>query len=169
MLDHLLSRGYDYRLYPTQWISGDQLTVPLFDLSNKLKGMQTYTRDAPKKTKNPADARYFTRSFGGQPLWGREVVFPSNIVVLTESVFKSASLHILGINSWTTLNATISKDTKKQLEALPYTFICWGDDDPAGVKFSKRMGLGLVSKDIDELPVDEILNRLNEVLNGNSV
>lgn len=72
---HLAARGYDLARYPTSWVTDTQLTVPLFDFDGKLKGYQTYTPDAPKKpaTKNPKDAKYFTRMMGhGQLVWGLE-------------------------------------------------------------------------------------------------
>lgn len=76
METHLAERGYDLSRYPTSWVTDTQLTVPLFDFAGKLKGYQTYTPDAPKKpvTKNPKDAKYFTRMMGhGQLCWGLEL------------------------------------------------------------------------------------------------
>lgn len=74
MASHLLERGYDLARYPTSWVTDTQLTVPLFDFDGKLKGYQTYTPGAPKKTKNPHDAKYFTRMMGhGQLVFGTEL------------------------------------------------------------------------------------------------
>lgn len=80
MASHLLERGYDLARYPTSWVTGTQLTVPLFDFDGKLKGYQTYTPGAPKKTKNPHDAKYFTRMMGhGQLVWGLECEITDSI------------------------------------------------------------------------------------------
>lgn len=74
MVAHLMTRGYDVTRYQTQWLTEDKLTVPLFDFDGKLKGYQTYTKDAPKKTKNPKESRYFTRMNGhGQLVWNLEL------------------------------------------------------------------------------------------------
>lgn len=74
MEQHLRERGYDVSRYQTQWLTDNQLTVPLFDFDGKLKGYQTYTKDAPKKTKNPKESRYFTRMNGNlQLVWGLEL------------------------------------------------------------------------------------------------
>lgn len=78
---HLAERGYDLSRYPTSWVTDTQLTVPLFDFAGKLKGYQTYTPAAPKKpaTKNPHDAKYFTRMMGhGQLVWGTELELEIN-------------------------------------------------------------------------------------------
>lgn len=79
MQHHLMTRGYDLSRYPTSWLSDTQLTVPLFDFDGKLKGYQTYTPDAPKKTTNPKEAKYFTRMMGhGQLVWGTELELEIN-------------------------------------------------------------------------------------------
>lgn len=79
MHEHLTSRGYDLARYPTSWLTDTQLTVPLFDFAGKLKGYQTYTPDASKKTKNPKEAKYFTRMMGhGQLVWGTELELEIN-------------------------------------------------------------------------------------------
>lgn len=80
METHLASRGYDLARYPTSWVTDTQLTVPLFDFAGRLKGYQTYTPDAPKKTKNPKEAKYFTRMMGsGQSaVWGTELELEIN-------------------------------------------------------------------------------------------
>lgn len=73
---HLAERGYDLSRYPTSWVTDTQLTVPLFDFDGKLKGYQTYTPGAPKKSKskNPKDAKYFTRMNGNKQLvWATEL------------------------------------------------------------------------------------------------
>lgn len=76
---HLASRGYDLARYPTSWVTDTQLTVPLFDFAGRLKGYQTYTPDAPKKTKNPKEAKYFTRMNGNSQLvWGNELELEIN-------------------------------------------------------------------------------------------
>lgn len=79
METHLAARGYDVSRYPTSWVTDTQLTVPLFDFDGKLKGYQTYTPAAPKKAKNPHDARYFTRMNGNKQLvFGTELELEIN-------------------------------------------------------------------------------------------
>lgn len=73
MKTHLLARHYDTARYPTQWMTETTLTVPLFDFAHRLKGYQTYTPGAPKTASNPKEARYFTRGFGTQHVWGLEL------------------------------------------------------------------------------------------------
>lgn len=76
-------------------------------------------------------------------------------VFLTESVFKSASLHALGLNSWAVLGSDVSDDLYHQLRLLPYDFVCLGDNDKAGEKFSRTFGYGTTSPDLDELSAKE--------------
>lgn len=74
MTEHLASRHYDLSRYATQWLTETELTVPLFDFGQKLKGYQVYTPSAPKQAKNPKEAKYFTRMYGNtQGVWGTEL------------------------------------------------------------------------------------------------
>lgn len=58
----------------------------------------------------------------------------------------------------------MSAPLRQQLRLLPYRFVFLGDDDKAGLAFSKTFGVGAVSRDLDELPqgeLKELLNRFN--------
>lgn len=162
MIEHLATRGYDVNRYQTQWVSDDRLVVPLFDFDGKLKGYQTYIKDAPKDHDNPLMMKYFTRMRGnGQLVWGTEVPLHHEpgkpiVVFITESVFKACALHKAGFNAWSILGSDISKSLRHQLLLMPYKFVCCGDDDKAGEKFSRTFKHGFTSKDLDELSLEEV-------------
>lgn len=78
------------------------------------------------------------------------------VVFLTESVFKACALHRLGFNAWSVLGSDISTQLKQQLLLLPYEFVCAGDDDKAGLKFSRNFKRGFTSHDLDELSSEEV-------------
>lgn len=156
MLEHLRSRHYDPDRYYTQWITDTTLTVPLFDFAGKLRGFQTYTPGAPKKGPEPSLLRYFTINFGPQCFWGTELPVRTGTVFLTESVFKSAALHELGLDSWSVNGSDIGSKLRHQLTLLPYRFVCIGDDDKAGRKFSRTFADGAVMDDLDERTPEEL-------------
>jgi len=158
MLEHLLSRHYDPARYPTQWITDNQLVVPLFDFIGRLRGCLTYTRDAPKEHENPRLKRYLPRAPAGyQPLWGTELPVKTGVVFLTETIFKSASLHARGYDSWAVCSSARSDPHYQQLMTLPYQFVCLGDDDKAGRELARSLKYGATSRDLDELTVPERL------------
>lgn len=155
---HLAGRRYDLWRYPTQWLAGAQLTVPLFDFGGRLTGYQVYSPLADKKADNPKAQRYFTRMSGNvQAVWGLELpVSVGSTVFLTESVFKSAAVHRAGFNSWSVLGSSVSPQLRQQLSLLPYLFVCLGDDDSAGLAFSKTFAAGAVSQDLDEMALPDL-------------
>ena len=161
MIEHLKSRWFDPGKYHC-WIS-ESLQVPLFGFNHSLQGVLTYTPSFPKKNKDPRLAKYFTRA-RGQPVWGLEVPVRGRLIFLTESIFKSASLHSLGLNSWSVLSSSISTLLYQQLILLPYQFVCLGDDDMAGEKFSRTFRYGKTSKDLDELSPGERIKVIDEFL-----
>lgn len=77
-------------------------------------------------------------------------------VFLTESVFKACALHNAGFNAWSVLGSDVSYNLLQQLLLLPYHFVCAGDDDAAGLKFSRTFRDGFVSRDLDELSTEEV-------------
>lgn len=80
MVEHLRSRNYETHRYPTTWLTDHSATFPLFDFSGKLKGYQLYNPEAPKKTDNPKEAKYFTRANGNNQLvWGLELEISRSI------------------------------------------------------------------------------------------
>lgn len=59
----------------------------------------------------------------------------------------------------------MSAPLRQQLLLLPYRFVFLGDDDKAGLAFSKTFGLGAVSGDLDELPENELMSLLKSFNN----
>lgn len=79
-------------------------------------------------------------------------------------MFKACALHNAGFNAWSVLGSDVSKQLKQQLLLLPYHFVCAGDDDAAGLKFSRTFRDGFVSHDLDELSVEEVRMLANQYL-----
>lgn len=88
----------------------------------------------------------------------RKLNLNGSTVFLTESVFKACALHRLGLNAWSVLGSDVSDHLYRQLRLLDLRFVCLGDNDPAGQKFSQTFGLGAVSRDLDELTDEELLD-----------
>lgn len=79
-------------------------------------------------------------------------------------MFKSATLHSLGLNSWSVLGSNVSKVLYQQLSLLPYRFVCLGDDDKAGEDFARTFSLGTTSKDLDELDRESLWTLVKQFL-----
>ncbi|EBY9527472.1 hypothetical protein D5P86_00640 [Salmonella enterica subsp. enterica serovar Infantis] len=88
----------------------------------------------------------------------RKLNLNGSTVFLTESVFKACALHRLGLNAWSVLGSDVSLHLYRQLRLLGLRFVCLGDNDQAGEKFSRTFGLGATSKDLDELTDEELLD-----------
>lgn len=162
MIEHLRSRHYDPERYYTQWVDEDCLTIPLFDFAGQLRGTQVYTPSFPKHDANPKLCRYFSRCYSKtQCLWGTELPVRTGTVFLTESVFKSAALHELGLDSWSVNGSNIQNLLMHQLTLLPWRFVCIGDDDKAGREFAETFRDGAVMDDLDERTPQE-LKRLTD-------
>ncbi|HCI4072937.1 TPA: toprim domain-containing protein [Salmonella enterica subsp. enterica serovar Infantis] len=102
---HLAERGCDVRQYRLS-VAGGVAVFPLWNFGGKLKGYQQYRPFAPKKTNNPKEARYFTRSF--EPcLWGLEYLPPGGTVFVAESIFKACALHKAGVSAVACLGSAI--------------------------------------------------------------
>lgn len=158
MIEHLRSRYYDPERYPTQWITDDRLTVPLYDFGKVMRGFLQYTPAAPKKGSDPYALKYFPLSpyRGHQFVWGTELPVKGRTVFITESIFKAAALHSVGANAWSLNSSNIHTELRKQLDALPYRFICCGDNDKPGVKFSLSFRHGYFGPDLDERTPEEL-------------
>lgn len=88
----------------------------------------------------------------------RKLNLNGSTVFLTESVFKACALHRVGLNAWSVLGSDVSLHLYHQLRLLGLRFVCLGDDDAAGEKFSQTFGLGTTSKDLDEMTDSELLD-----------
>jgi hypothetical protein len=77
-------------------------------------------------------------------------------VFLTESIFKSAALHRLGLDSWSVNGSNIQDHLLQQLYLLPYRFICIGDDDKAGRAFAETFPEGATLDDLDEQTPEQL-------------
>ena len=67
-------------------------------------------------------------------------------------------MHRLGLNAWSVLGSDVSLHLYRQLRLLGLRFVCLGDADAAGEKFSQTFGLGATSKDLDEMADEELLD-----------
>lgn len=88
--------------------------------------------------------------------WKLTTNSPWVTVFLTESVFKACALHRAGFNAWAVLGSDVSVSLYQQLALLPYRLVFAGDDDKAGLKFSRTFKYGFVSRDLDELSTEEV-------------
>ena len=164
LVQALHARGYDVSRY-RQWFDTKEGVVqfPLYDFRGQLAGYQTYRPGAPKQHANPKQARYFTRA-RRQLCWGTYVPLNPGPVFITEAIFKSTALHEAGFNSWAVMGSNVGRELRQQLSLLPVRFICIGDDDSAGVVFSKTFRIGLTSPiDLDEMSVEAIRRLVSEV------
>lgn len=158
MIEHLKSRYYDPERYPTQWITEDRLTVPLYDFGGAMRGFLQYTPAAPKKGPYMPDLKYFplTPYPGRQFVWGTELPVKGRTVFLTESIFKAAALHSVGANAWSINGSDIHPQLRLQMDLLPYRFICCGDQDKPGLKFALNFRQGYVGPDLDEQTPEQL-------------
>lgn len=162
LLEHLSLRGCDavkYNLY----LGEDLAVFPLWNFGGKLKGYQQYRPFAPKHCSNPRDARYFTRNF--EPcLWGLEYLPAVGPVFVTESIFKAMALHKAGFSAVAALGSDLPLGLLQQMRLASYDWLCAGDDDKAGYKFSRTFRRGFVSHDLDELTTEEVTKLAEEAL-----
>ena len=151
---HLANRGCHASKYRLS--VGDGVAVfPLWNFGGQLKGYQQYRPFAPKQTNNPKEARYFTRSF--EPcLWGLEYLPADGVVFVTESISKACAMHNAGFNAVACLGSNIPPQLRQQMLLTRYEWVCAGDNDTAGLKFSRSFKLGFVSHDLDELSTEEV-------------
>lgn len=158
--DHLMLRGCDVMLYQV-WLSEDTATFPLWGFDGALRGFQQYRPNADKKETKPSLARYFTRT--SRPcLWGLETLPGEGVVYVCESVFKAIAAHSAGFNAVSANGSNIPQCLLAQMRLLHnFSFIAVGDNDAAGLKFSKTFGRGFTGPDLDELTSDQIRGLLN--------
>lgn len=163
LIEHLYNRGCTdkFRIF----LGEETATFLLWNFAGQLKGYQRYTPNAPKNHKNPKEARYFTRS--SEPcLWGLDHL-PKNIntpVFVTESIFKAMALINSGYNAVSSLGSNIPKSLLRQMKLSRIDWICIGDNDKAGLKFSRTFLIGATSPDLDELSRLEVITLANSLL-----
>lgn len=163
MRDHLLSRGLDPSLYRV-WLSDTCATFPLWGFDGRLRGFQQYRPSAPKKSERPSEGRYFTWS-SIPCLWGLELLPKFGPVFVCESIFKAVAVHNAGFNAVSANGSSLALSLQTQMRILSqYQFICVGDDDSAGLKFSKSFAKGGTAPDLDELDTAEVRRILSELL-----
>jgi hypothetical protein len=147
MLKHLSSRRWAGH---NVWLTEDAAVFPLWNFAGQLKGYQQYRPFADKLCNNPKEARYFTRTF--EPcLWGLEYLPKAEVVFVTESIFKACSMHRCGFNAVACLGSNIPNQLRQQMLLTPFEWVAAGDNDEAGLKFSRSFRRGFVSQDLDEL------------------
>lgn len=163
MIHHLLSRGLDPRLYHV-WLSHNTATFPLYGFNASLRGFQQYRPAAPKKAVHPSEARYFTWS-SIPCLWGLDTLPSHGVVFVCESIFKAVAAHRAGFNAVSANGSSLAPSLQGQMRLMPqYRFICVGDDDAAGLKFSKTFDKGATAPDLDEIDTQELRGFLSELL-----
>ncbi len=159
---HLAARGCHpgkYRLSVGEGVA----VFPLWNFGGQLKGYQQYRPFAPKQTNNPKEARYFTRSF--EPcLWGLEYLPEHGPVFVTESIFKACAMHNAGFNAVACLGSNLPAQLRQQMLLTRRQWVCAGDNDSAGLKFSRSFSRGFVSDDLDELSTEEVRQLAQEAL-----
>lgn len=143
--DHLLSRYLDVTKYSNVDLDGAQATFPLWNMSGKMVGYQTYNPTLPKvHVDNPREARYFTwvTKPSASPnselaVWGLETVhWTDKVLFLTEGVFDAARLHWHGLPAVAVLGNN-PKPLLSWLYALPSHKVACVQGDQAGMKLAK--------------------------------
>lgn len=158
MEEHLISRNLNPDLYYHLYYTEEAVTFCLYNFNNQLVGYQRYKPNSPKKSKNPKEARYFTRkgNIESVTLWGNEFKTNSPLVFIVEGVFKASALHKLGYQAWAVLTSTMNETTKQQLKLLNNVYVGIGDNDKAGMKLANQFKYHLVLDDIDEMKTEEL-------------
>lgn len=163
MLAHLSSRKYDALEYVHQFVDHENeiATFYLFDEFGRWTGIQQYNPNSDnKKVDNcQEDGRYFTYNSRGElAVWGTENLTNEGSLIVTESVFKSAAVHMAGFNSVTQLTAGVSKRFVDFVHSLNPDPVFVGDNDKAGLRFSTKYSKSgfVTEKDLDEYSTEEL-------------
>jgi hypothetical protein len=145
MTEHLLSRWFDQTKYPNATLHENQLTLPLYNMSGKFVGYQTYNPTLPKlHVDDPRLARYFTwvtKPCGSKnaevAVWGLETVnWYDKVLFLTEGVFDACRLHWHGFPAVAVLSNN-PVHLRSWLKALPSKKVACVQGDAAGMKLAK--------------------------------
>jgi hypothetical protein len=142
MYAHLKSRYLDSRLH-TVWVDNElnAATFPLWDLSGRMTGYQTY-RPLKDKVQNnhPTEGRYYTyRVANTASVWGLESWSLTNTLFVTEGIFDAARLTYNGASAVALLSNDPSTSTLQWLRTVKQfrrvVAVC--DDDAPGRKLRK--------------------------------
>lgn len=145
MLAHLQARFFDPSKYPNVSVTAKMVTLPLFNLSHRMVGYQTYRPELPKQ--NPADrsmeryAPYVSKPTASTnaelAVWGLETVtWFDQFVFLTEGVFDACRLHWHGLPALALLSCN-PLHLQSWLKTLPMTKVACVQGDKAGQKLAK--------------------------------
>lgn len=168
MVQHLKDRWFDPILYPTVSVDGTEMTLPLYNMSGKMVGYQTYNPTLPKcHVDDPRQARYFTwvtKPSGSKnselAVWGLETVhWADSVLFLTEGVFDACRLHWYGLPAVAVLSNN-PVHLVDWLKALPSKKVACVQGDSAGLKLAKYGDRSVMlpeGKDVGDLNEDEFL------------
>lgn len=167
---HLYSRKYEVDRYSHHFLDFENeiATFYLFDEMGRWTGYQKYNPNCfDKKVNNSPDGRYFKHNqLGELCVWGVETLTFQGPLFITESIFKSAAIHMAGFDSITQLTSGCSERFLRYVDSLGGGIFV-GDMDQAGLKFSKYRPGGFVTElDLDEYPTSELRELLLSKING---
>jgi hypothetical protein len=174
MLEHLHERKLDTNLH-TVWVDEAErvATFPLWTLTGKLAGYQTYRPDAGKVQKNDEKGRYYT--YRGEKLvtnhnqavavWGMESWYLTTTLFVVEGIFSATPLTRLGVSAVAVLSNDPNTSTLNWLKIVrqmrPVVAVC--DPGPAGAKLRKvgHTALtvnvpGMTGADLGDAPKDYV-------------
>lgn len=168
MLNHLVGRGLQIERYPNVSFDEETCTFPIFTLTKKMIGFQQYRPNAPKTKKNDQKyGRYHTFIMSGYAgFWGLESFeYESNILFLTEGIFKSVKLHRFNLPS-VALLGNDPTHLKNQLYLTGRRLIAICDYGDAGKKLAKMGHLAFTcpdGKNLDDMTDRECAEFLEEI------
>ena len=163
MLQHLKDRWLVPEKYTGITITPLVATFPLWNVSGKMVGYQTYNPSKPKthNPKNPHDAKYFTYSTKNElAVWGLETVDWLAIdkpIFLTEGIFDAARLHYYGLQAIAVLGNN-PKHLSNWLNLLPSNTVSVVQGDLAGKKLAKFGNFSIFlpeTKDVGDLSFEQ--------------
>ena len=168
MNEHLLSRWFDVAKYPNVTVTHDCVTFPLYNMSGRMVGYQTYNPSQPKhEVGDPRLQKYF--SWVTKPcasknaelaVWGLETVsWTDEVLFLTEGVFDACRLHWHGLPAVACLSNN-PVHLCSWLAALPSKKVACVQGDNAGRQLAKYGDTQVwlpESKDVGDLTEHELL------------
>ena len=164
MRDHLLSRFFDVTKYSGVMVEDEFVTLPLWNLSGQMVGVQTYNPSQPKKeVGDPQLQKYF--SWVTKPcasknaelaVWGLETVnWTDRFLFLTEGIFDASRLHWHGLPAVAVLSNN-PVHLASWFRDLRQTTVACVQGDKAGQKLAN------FGQHVVRLPENEDVNSLKE-------